>query len=454
MDPGDLTRILRDAVAAEPGNADLHVLLGEALVDGRRFEEAEGCFLAALRIESRNERGRLGLARAFLETGRLAECDVLLESFDEAAVSAGVLVMRSRLLAARGRLRAAARVYQQAVDVDQHVADPALAELLEPHRPAEDLDSEPESDPAAGDATREPALALESSDPIAAIERPETGFDSVGGMEAVKHAIRVRIIAPFEQPELYAAYGSKAGGGILLYGPPGCGKTHIARATAGEINATFLSVGLNDVLDMWFGNSEKRLHAIFEQARRARPCVLFFDEVDALGGARRNAPAGAGRTVVNQFLAELDGVAGDNEGVLILAATNTPWHVDDAFRRPGRFDRVLFVPPPDEPGRAEILRIHMESKPAADIDYKRLAKRTQEFSGADLRAVVDLAAQAELDKAIRTGQPEPITEEGLAAAVKGSRPTTREWFATAKNYVVHANHAGAYDEVAAYLGLK
>ena len=117
-------------------------------------------------------------------------------------------------------------------------------------------------------------------------ERPKTTFDDVGGMERVKEEIRLKIILPLQQPELYKAYGKPIGGGILMYGPPGCGKTHLARATAGEIEAAFLSVGINDVLDMWIGNSERNLHELFEQARRARPCVLFFDEVDALGASR------------------------------------------------------------------------------------------------------------------------------------------------------------------------
>ena len=143
-----------------------------------------------------------------------------------------------------------------------------------------------------------------------------------------------------------AAYGKKVGGGILMYGPPGCGKTHLARATAGEVQAKFMSIGINDVLDMWMGNSERNLHSLFEQARRNRPCVLFFDEVGRIGRQQRSdMRQSSGRHLVNQFLAEMDGTTSNNEGVLILGATNAPWHVDSAFRRPGRFDQVLFVPP-------------------------------------------------------------------------------------------------------------
>src|SRR5207253_7673484 len=127
-------------------------------------------------------------------------------------------------------------------------------------------------------------------------------------MDKVKEEIRLKIILPLEHPELFQAYGKKVGGGILMYGPPGCGKTHLARATAGEVKAGFLSVGINDVLNMWIGQSEHQLHELFEQARRNKPCVLFFDEVDALGASRTDMKQSAGRQLINQFLSEMDGV--------------------------------------------------------------------------------------------------------------------------------------------------
>ena len=201
----------------------------------------------------------------------------------------------------------------------------------------------------------------------AEVERPKTTFRDVGGMDVLKEEIGIKIIYPLQHPELYRAYGKQIGGGILLYGPPGCGKTHLARATAGEISAGFISVGINDVLEMWIGNSERNLHGLFAQARENKPCVLFFDKVDALGGRRSDMSSGNSRQLINQFLAEMDGLSGNNDGVLILAATNAPWHVDPAFRRPGRFDRILFVPPPDEAARAAILRIHCQGKPLENI---------------------------------------------------------------------------------------
>src|SRR5439155_609782 len=235
--------------------------------------------------------------------------------------------------------------------------------------------------------------------PDTAIERPQITFKDVGGMDALKEEIRMKIIHPLNHPEFYKAYGKAIGGGILMYGPPGCGKTHLARATAGEIQAGFLAVGISEVLDMWIGQSERNLHELFEQARSHRPCVLFFDEVDALGASRSDMRHSAGRQLINQFLSELDGVHASNEGVLVLAATNAPWHLDPAFRRPGRFDRILFVPPPDAEARAGILRVMLKGKPQETIDLDHVAKKSDAFSGADLKAIVDQAIEAKLREA-------------------------------------------------------
>src|SRR5258705_284227 len=228
------------------------------------------------------------------------------------------------------------------------------------------------------------------------MEKPKIKFAAVGGMTRVKEEIAIKIIQPLKNPELFKAFGKKSGGGILLYGPPGCGKTFIAKATAGEIDAKFINIGLHDILDMWMGNSEKNLHGIFEMARQNTPCVLFFDEVDAMGASRSDMKQSGMRHVINQFLAEMDGVDSNNDGVLILAATNAPWSVDGAFRRPGRFDRIIFVEPPDEEAREEILRSILKDKPATDIETRKVAAAAKDYSGADLKAVVDIAVEDKL----------------------------------------------------------
>ena len=206
-------------------------------------------------------------------------------------------------------------------------------------------------------------------------------FTQVGGMGEVKEDIRMKILYPLQNSELFAAYGKEAGGGVLLYGPPGCGKTLISQATAGEIKANFLSIGLHQVLDMWIGGSEEKLHGIFELARKHAPSVLFFDEIDALAADRKDLRTSAGRTLINQFLAELDGNIGSNDNVLILGATNAPWHLDSAFLRPGRFDRIVFIPPPDHEARREIAGIQAKDKPTESLDLDRIATVSKNFFG-------------------------------------------------------------------------
>jgi SpoVK/Ycf46/Vps4 family AAA+-type ATPase len=239
----------------------------------------------------------------------------------------------------------------------------------------------------------------------------------------------------------------------LLYGPPGCGKTLLARATAGEVKAGFIAVGINDVVEMWLGKSERNLHELFELARRNKPCVMFFDEVDALGASRSDMRQSAGRQIINQFLAEMDGVKSSNEGLLILAATNAPWHLDSAFRRPGRFDRIVFVPPPDETARQSILRVLLRGKPVEGIDYGNIARKTEKFSGADLKAAVDHAVERKLTDAMRSGVVRPLTSRDFVDAAQVVKPSTLEWFSAARNYALYANQGGIYDDIVSYLKL-
>lgn len=435
---GDPIETLRQAVSLSPENAPLRRHLGDLLAAAGRHEEAVEEYREALALDPSDEL-RLSLARAFLSLGRTGEAAVLVDVVLEDGPSAAALALRSRLLLNEGDLDGARDAYRQAVAVDVELADPELADLLvAPEDAADRIEPEP-STPSA-----------EANDR----DRTVITFADVGGMEDVKEQIRLKIIHPFQHPELYAAYGKRAGGGVLLYGAPGCGKTHIARATAGELGSSFLWIGLEDVLSMVFSESEQNLHELFEQARRSAPCVVFFDEVDALGARRSDLRTSPGRQLINQFLAELDGVAAENEGILFLAATNAPWHVDDAFRRPGRFDRVVFVPPPDRDARREVLRIHLEGRLQEEIDLTRLADRTKEYSGADLQSIVDVAVEAKLASAMRDGVPRPLTTDDLLAAARKRKPTTAEWFQTARNYALHANQAGSYDAVLEYLGRR
>jgi SpoVK/Ycf46/Vps4 family AAA+-type ATPase len=284
------------------------------------------------------------------------------------------------------------------------------------------------------------------------IERPSVRLADVGGMEQVKERLELTFLGPMRNPELAKAYGANMSGGLLLYGPPGCGKTFIARAIAGELGARFYPVGIADVLDMWAGRSERNLAEVFAAARRNAPCVLFFDELDALGQKRSNLQFSSSlRNTVNQLLAELDSFAGDNDGVFVLGATNHPWDIDSALRRPGRFDRMLLVLPPDAAARQAILRYHLRDRPAADVDVAQLAKITEHYSGADLAHVVSTAAERALAASMRSSRLVPLTTKDVEAAAREVQPSTGPWFVTARNVVTFANTDGSYDDLAAYL---
>ncbi|MEV1145327.1 ATP-binding protein [Micromonospora sp. NPDC049799] len=273
----------------------------------------------------------------------------------------------------------------------------------------------------------------------------------VGGMAAVKERLELAFLGPLRNPELRRMYGKSLRGGLMLYGPPGCGKTFLARAVAGEMGAKFISLSIVDVLDMWMGNSERNLHELFEAARRNAPCVLFLDEVDALGHKRSQVGSSSMRTLGNQLLAELDGMEGSNEGVFVLAATNTPWDVDPALRRPGRLDRVVLVLPPDAEARGSILEYHLRERPIANIDLRKVVAATEDYSGADLAHLCETAAEFAMADSVRTGEVRMIEQRDLERALKEVRPSTRPWMATARNVAMFANEGGVYDDLVAYL---
>lgn len=277
-------------------------------------------------------------------------------------------------------------------------------------------------------------------------------FSDIGGLEGVKKQIHKKIISPFQKPKLFEKFRKKVGGGILLYGPPGCGKTLLARATAGECNAKFYNVVISDILDMYIGESEKKLHAIFEKARENTPSVIFFDEIEALASKRQHTREATSSKLVSQFLSELDGFAQDNKGVLVLGATNVPWALDPAFRRPGRFDRVVFVAPPDKDARTEILSKLLEDRPVADsVDIEFIAKATSGFSGADLMNLVDNAVDDAIDDSIQRGTEVPLNKTHFSDAMDVTKSTTLEWLTMARNYAKYANESGQYDEVITFL---
>lgn len=460
----EIIRSLREALSVSPDNVPLRLHLADTLLSYGYPAQAEAEYRTAASLAPQHQVAQLGLAKSLFAQEKTADALPVIQNLIQNSpdiIPAEAYLLHARLLLQNDDLPRARGEYAKALDADPNSADPALAEQLnfQPHSnhlaythpENEGLESEDNTGMVAEGRIRLAADDAEDKADNLEMERPQINFDDVGGMDGVKEDIRMKIIHPLTHPEIYRAYGKSIGGGILMYGPPGCGKTHLARATAGQVNAKFIAVGINDVLDMWLGNSERNLHEIFEQARRHTPCVLFFDEVDALGASRTDMRHSAGRHIINQFLSELDGVKASNEGVLILGATNAPWHLDSAFRRPGRFDRIIFVPPPDQAARAAILRIMLKGKPAQDIDHSYIAKKSKDFSGADLKAVVDLAVEAKLSEAMKQGVPTPIKTKDLQHALKQVKPSTKEWFATAKNYAIYANQGGIYDDILKYL---
>lgn len=273
----------------------------------------------------------------------------------------------------------------------------------------------------------------------------------VGGLTEVKKRLEASFLAPLRNPELRALYGKSLRGGLLLYGPPGCGKTFLAKAVAGELGASFLHVSLADVLDMYIGQSERNVKELFEVARSSAPCVLFLDELDAIGGKRSLNRSSGARTTVNQLLTELDGVGSDNEGVFVLAATNHPWDVDPALRRPGRLDRTLLVLPPDREAREAILRTHLRDRPVERIDTRRLAKSTDGFSGADLAHLCESASENALMDSVGSGQVRMIGMRDFDQALAEIRPSIGPWMETARNVALYANASGEYDDLAKWL---
>nr|WP_243896635.1 AAA family ATPase [Actinomyces bowdenii] len=277
------------------------------------------------------------------------------------------------------------------------------------------------------------------------VETPGITLADVGGLSDVKDRLEASFLAPMRNPELRRLYGKSLRGGLLLYGPPGVGKTFIARAVAGEMGAGFINVTLTDVLDPYLGNSEARLHDIFQRGRRSAPCVVFLDEIDAIG-LKRSATRWTGlRGVINQLLQELDGVEASNEGLYVLAATNAPWDIDPALRRPGRLDRAVLVLPPDAPARSAILHSHLKNRPIEGIDLDYLSRATDGLTGADLAHLCETAAEKALMESVRTGVPRMIQMRDLQAALAEVRPSTGPWFDVARNVVEYADHSGEYE---------
>jgi transitional endoplasmic reticulum ATPase len=437
MMKNEVIQNLLAALEFSPDNVPLRIQVADMMLQEKLYEDASRQYQEVLNKNYGNIRASAGLAASYFYQQKYSAAIIVFEQIEN-GLTKNDQVLYIKSLIKENSIEQAIALYQQLLLAFPGFSDEEIDGAL--RLPSSDMDDFFDD--------------LENDDAAYFMEKPSTKFSDVGGMEKVKEEISIKIIQPMLNPELFKAFGKKSGGGILLYGPPGCGKTFIAKATAGEIDAKFINIGLHDILDMWIGNSEKNLHDIFELARRNKPCVLFFDEADAMGASRSDLKQSAMRHVINQFLAELDGAESNNDGVLILAATNAPWSVDAAFRRPGRFDRVIFVAPPDEAARVQILTSLLKDKPVETIDIKKVAAATPDYSGADLTALIDIASEEKLRESISKGSIQPITTKDLLNAVKKHKPTTLEWFASARNYALYSNESGLYDDILKYLRIK
>ncbi len=407
------TRILalRRALERAPDDHDVRAMLADELLAAGRDTEAAQEFAALL------DHDALALDR-YVAGGR-------------AALRAGDIELARRFLAEAGRRGVVEGVTALRDEIDGSLAKRGVLVLVPGGR---------------RDAPETGESGVDEEEPLT--------FADIGGLDDVKKTVHRMIVLPFQRPEIFARFGRRAGGGILLYGPPGCGKTMLARAAAGECGVPFLNVRLEDVLDPYFGQSERNLHAAFQAARERAPCVLFLDELDAIAFPRHRHRGNPGRSLVDQLLQELDAIGADNKDLLVLAATNAPWDVDDALHRPGRFDRIVFVPPPDEAARRAILDVLVRDLPHAGLDPAALAKATALWSGADLAALIARATDRVIEETLAGGGEPPLTQAHCVDALRDMRASTLEWLSRARNYVEFANAGERYADVEAFLQSK
>ena len=254
------------------------------------------------------------------------------------------------------------------------------------------------------------------------IEVPTVHWDDIGGLEEVKQELREAVEWPLKRPEIFRRMGIKPPKGILLFGPPGCGKTMLARAVATESSANFISIKGPEVFSKWVGESEKAIREVFRKGRMAAPAIIFFDEIDSLVPRRGlgYSDSGVSERVISQLLTEMDGIE-TLENVVVIAATNRPDIIDPAILRPGRFDRLIYVPEPDEKARLKIFKIYTKKMPLAeDVSLEELAKKTQHYSGADIEAVCREAALHALRRDVNA---EKVTREDFENALKKVPPS-------------------------------
>src|SRR2546421_8889204 len=259
-------------------------------------------------------------------------------------------------------------------------------------------------------------------------EKPNLKFDDVAGLDGVKEDIRLKMVYPFDHPELAKKFGIRGGGGVLLYGPPGTGKTMLAKATAGELDATFFTISPADVLSKWVGEAEQNIKKLFDAARGEKRAVIFIDEIEALVPARRDEGSSVMQRVVPQIPPGMEGFDKKVTPVMFMGATNCPWQLDPAVLRPGRFDEKGYIPLPDVAARRKMLDIYLGKRPVDDaLDFNALADKLDGYSGADIKYICDRAATVPFLQSVATGEEGEITWKIIEDVILDTpRSVTRE----------------------------
>lgn len=463
---------LSEALARSPDNVSLLLLHAQACLEDMLLGKARKSFDRVLSLDPDQAQAQLGIAQLLLLEGDISGAAVRVERVlqrNDQSASAHLVMSQIHLM--EGDRERALDAARRAVEADSDITDTALeaglgvrlkdlirhpGSISEPSNLWDGLENDFEQllnenspasyDDSAGDDW-EPELHYRPGSPA----RNAVTFADVGGMEGLKEEFRRRILHPLQHPDLFQTYGRKAGGGMLVYGPPGCGKSLMLRAIAGETNCHYLAVGLHEVIDPYAGSSERNLHDVFEEARAYDSCVLVFDEIEALATDRRKLRESQSRNLVNQFLAEMDGLLNTKTRLFIIGATSAPWQIDPAFCRPGRFDQSLFVPPPDREGRIQIIELLAKERPIDQLNASALADATEGFTGADLSWVFNRTADLSITETLRQCKPVPMTMEVILEVAKQHHPTTQEWLEGVRPYVKKAPPGGIFGDLRKFL---
>ncbi|MCB1033035.1 MAG: AAA family ATPase [Acidobacteria bacterium] len=411
---------LLTAVQVSPDSAPLRRHYAEMLLNRGYAEEAEVQFRHSLDLDPSDAATKLGLARALHSQNQNGKALLLVKQvIRQAARPAKAYILYARLLLALGSVERAVREYRKAVDEDPRASDPQLAsELGLAIRPAV---------PPPPDTDETPPPTPETSIPETVrqlfAERPALSFQQVGGRREIKDELERRLVRPWRETDTVGELGRALGSRFLLYGPPGCGKSHLGRALAGELLARYLALSLQDLVEIWRGDSGRLLREIFAQARSSQDnVVLVFDEVEHLGGEP---------SLVQQFLSELSQLEPD-EGVVVVITTAAPWKALPPLVRKERFDRILFVPPPSTAERGEILRVLCQGKPQNFLSTRNAAELTEGCAVADLRKLVEKAIEQRLQQSLQEGRPLPLTTADLVRAAEETSPSIPPWLEQAR----------------------